>query len=96
MADTKKALIDAENAGKTSDANFYKDVADAQKGLQAGTLDWGQAWSTLMGKYGPQDKTGSLGGILDTMLNKDVWSKPGAYQDKLNTETKAKAGTLGQ
>jgi len=63
-------------AAKLTEA-FYKDINYMQKDLAAGTKNWGQAFNTLVSKYGiPEEGYGQI----DMLLDKQKWSQPGAYE----------------
>lgn len=65
-----------DDDGKEAE-NFYKDVDAMADDLAAGKRDWGQAYNFLTGKYGTD-----IGNEIDALLNKDYWSKPGAYEER--------------
>lgn len=54
---------------------FYDDIDSQLTKLSAGKTDWGTAFSTIKSKYGAPDN------VIDTLLNKNIWSKPGAYEE---------------
>ena len=65
--------------GNSSDSkeakDFYADINAMADDLASGKRDWGQAYNFLAGKYG-----NDMGQEIDTLLNKDFWSKEGAYE----------------
>ena len=62
---------------------FYSDIAKGLSELRRGA-EWGPVWNRLKAKWNaPND-------ILDTLLNKKKWSKPGAYErSKMTPRDKA-------
>jgi len=63
---------------------FYTDIYNMQKNLSSGLIDWGQAWNTMAAKYGTEG-----GDVYDTLLDKEKWSQPGAYEATLTNKKQA-------
>jgi hypothetical protein len=61
-------------AGTDETASFYKDAQATLTDLTSGKMDWGQAFNFLKAKYNAPDD------VIDTLLNKTVWSQAGAYE----------------
>lgn len=88
----QKTRVETQNAyndaGTKEQKAFYADILTAQTNLQAGKQDWGQAWNYIHDKYAG---LGISNDAIDSLLNKDVWAKPGAYQEKVQS-TKSTGG----
>jgi hypothetical protein len=70
----------ANEAGTKEEKEMFDDILKMQTNLSSGKTDWGQAWNYIRERYNvPQDKWP----WLDEILNKEVWSKEGAYQSKV-------------
>lgn len=74
QAETQKILNESKNK---DEKDFYSDILDTQLNLSSGKTDWGQAFSFIKGKWNAPDT------VIDKLLNKDVWSVGGAYQEKV-------------
>lgn len=86
-AQTSKLYSDAVANKNDGTTKFLKDIQSYQDKLQSGKADWAMAYNYMVTTYGSEQ-----GDIIDKLLNKDVWSVAGAYQDKVNG-TKVQAGT---
>lgn len=61
---------------------FYDDASSQLALLSSGKTDWNTAYSTLKTKYPVADASQGQeqDKLIDTLLNKAVWSQPGAYE----------------
>jgi hypothetical protein len=80
---------DALSLSKDEQA-FYKDADSMITDLNTGKKSWGEAYNYLSTKYGaPAD-------IIDSLLNKEKWSQPGAYENQLNSRKNIEANAFAQ
>ena len=73
----------SSGGGTTTEENkFYSDIASSQENLRQGNT-WAQEWNRLFTKYssGDEAQDNALRSLLDDMLDKNTWSKEGAYQN---------------
>lgn len=61
---------------------FFTSLDKARNDLRLGE-SWGAVWNTLYAQYktGDTAQDAALGGLIDSSLDKDVWSKGGAFQE---------------
>lgn len=69
---------------------FYKDVDSALGDLTGGKKTWGEAFTLIKSKYGAPDD------VIDNLLNKEKWSKPGAYEEELKGRKNIEADAFSQ
>ena len=81
-------LPETAPASTGDEEKFYDEIRDAQNDLKSG-LSWGQVWNTLYTEYstGDVEQDKALGELIDRLLDKDIWSKEGAYQEFKNSTT---------
>ena len=61
---------------------FFTDIYNMQKNLESGLVDWGQAFNYIALRHPantPQEIE-DRNYLIDQQLNKEKWSKPGAYE----------------
>lgn len=90
-SDIAKAAADAAGDGGLSkeEKAFYDDVDKQLTKLAEGDTDWGTAFSTIKSKYGAPDN------LIDTLLNKEIWAEPGAYEKIQERRSGSDYGTTG-
>ena len=72
-------------AGTKGEKDFYEDIQDQAEKLSTGKATWGQAWNYMQKKHDMPEKNDDGTNnweTLDSLLNKDIWAKSGAYQNK--------------
>jgi len=79
-ASINKMRSDAKVAGDKEKAAFYDDAEKQLNLLASGKTDWATAYNTMAAKYeAAPGKEKEMATMIDTVLNKAVWSQPNAY-----------------
>lgn len=99
-ASINKMRSDAASSGNKEQQKFFDDAAIQLDKLSSGETDWATAYDSMMEEYkidpnsSPEAKEDYRiqQNLLDKLLNKNVWSTPGAYE-YIQQQRKGSAGT---